>query len=443
MSAYTMKDSGVEWVLKIPIEWKLKKLQHLLDVKDGTHDTPSYESSKEGNYPFVTSKDITNNKIDFNSTKFINKDYYDQYKTRSNVSVGDIVMPMIGTIGNSAIVDTEKQFAIKNLALFKTSESEKVDTNYFYYFLESKSNKEQFYLLSKGGVQSFLSLTTLRNLKLINPLPVEQKAIANYLDNACEKIDKTISLKQQQLNKLDEYRKSIIHEAVTKGLDKNVPMKDSGVEWLGDIPEHWTTDRVKDLCVSIESGGTPKSNINEYWDGNITWVSPTDFTNQKNNKYIFDSLRKITPLGLKKSSAKLLPKNTVLMTSRASIGEVKITGNELCTNQGFIACIASAKLDFNFLYYCIKCHLGEYFLNIASGTTFMEISRKEIKIALLPVPTYKEQQKIANYLDIACDKIDKTKVVIETQIEKLTQYRQSLIHECVTGKKRVYQGDIN
>jgi type I restriction enzyme, S subunit len=203
------------WIKKIPKSWKVAKLSHLIEVKDGTHDTPSYEDTPEGNFPFVTSKDITNNKIDFSHTKFISPLFHKNYYRRSNPKRGDIIMPMIGTLGNCAIVDTDMEFSIKNVALFKTSESKKINAHYLYFFLESKLNGNQFYLLSKGGVQAFLSLTVLRNLKVILPSKEEQESIVSQLLTYNNKLNKIMTNIEGQVSTLLAYRKSLIHECVT------------------------------------------------------------------------------------------------------------------------------------------------------------------------------------------------------------------------------------
>jgi type I restriction enzyme S subunit len=208
--------------------------------------------------------------------------------------------------------------------------------------------------------------------------------------------------------------------------------KESNIEWLGLIPEHWKIDRIKDRCEKVTGGGTPKSGISEYWDeGEIIWISPTDFSKSE-KKIIKDSEKKITPLGLKKSSANLLPIGTVIMSSRASIGEVKIAGKELSTNQGFVSFLPQKNLYNNFLYYVIKGFLGEYFSEIASGTTFMEISRRMVQLEKIPLPPLPEQKAIAAYLDQACARIDRIIEIKERQLESNQKYYVSKLHELIT-----------
>ncbi|MCG8859977.1 restriction endonuclease subunit S [Tenacibaculum finnmarkense] len=223
----------------------------------------------------------------------------------------------------------------------------------------------------------------------------------------------------------------------------NQEIQKIGKEWLGNLPKHWKIDRIKDVCEKITGGGTPKSSISEYWeDGEITWISPTDFGKQKGNKYITTSEKKITELGVKKSSATFLPEGTVIMSSRASIGEPKIAGKIITTNQGFISYITNHKLLNNYLFYCIECQLGDYFLDIATGTTFMEISRRMASIEYIPLPSPREQKAIAEYLDKATTKIDHIIAIKKEQLVKMEENTQSLISEFVTGKKTLEDCNI-
>lgn len=431
MEEYQLKDSGVEWLRYIPEHWKLRKISYLVDVKDGTHDTPSYEPSSEGTYAFVTSKDIVNNEISFDSVKYINKAFYESYIKRSNVTRGDVVMPMIGTIGNAAIVKTDRPFAIKNVALFKTSEDSFLDKKYLAYFIDSLTNKDQFFLISKGGVQSFVSLTTLRNMKVIFPVKAEQKAIANYLDKACQQIDKTLEIKQQQIELLEKYRQSIIHEAVTKGLDKNVPMKDSGVEWLGNIPEYWKIDRLKDVSCLRDKKTDEKSPIYDYLELEDIEQGTGKILNKRNTINVASQVMCFSVGDV--LFGKLRPYLTKYY-------HAEFDGK--CT--GEILAIEPLLIDGKFMSY----YLGSpVFINHCNNFSYgakMPRINWSTQMSMFPVPlppTYKEQKAITNYLDKACKKIDASKAVIEQQIETLTNYRKSLIHECVTGKKRVYFND--
>ena len=211
-----MKDSGVEWIGQIPEHWDVKRLKYLIKIKDGTHDTPNYVEPSETTYKFITPKviDYELKNIDFENAKHVSeKDFYEIYK-RSDVKKNDIIMPMIGTIGNPVIVETDEKFAIKNVALFKTCNDAIMAKNIFYQFY-SDVVLEQFGSMARGGVQTFVSLEILGNLYVID-IPCEHmKLIVNYLDAKCQKLDSIITTKQTQLTKMQQHKKSLIYEYVT------------------------------------------------------------------------------------------------------------------------------------------------------------------------------------------------------------------------------------
>lgn len=179
-----------------------KRLKDIVDVRDGTHNSPKYIN--EGGYPLITSKNIKDNSIDFENVNYISLEDYEKINQRSSVSKGDILMPMIGTIGNPVLVKTEKEFAIKNVALFKLAQNEKIDSKFFYYCLKSESIVNQLAKNKRGGTQSFVSLSNIRDLK-IPLLNIEtQKKIVEVLDKAQSLIDK----KREQIDLLDELVKS-------------------------------------------------------------------------------------------------------------------------------------------------------------------------------------------------------------------------------------------
>jgi len=207
-----MKDSGVEWIGEIPKHWDNVKITYLIDVRDGTHDTPSYVD--EEGIPLVTQKDIYGGVLDFSKTKKISSYDHEQISKRSKVNKNDIIMSMIGSIGYPTVVDTDKEFSIKNVCLFRTSVS---DQNPYFvkYCLESSSITEQLELNKGGGVQSFVSLDTLRNLRVLIPEPEEQETIVRYLSKKLGRIDQLINKESRRVDLLTEYHQSLISSVVT------------------------------------------------------------------------------------------------------------------------------------------------------------------------------------------------------------------------------------
>lgn len=211
-----MKDSGIEWIGEIPECWEIKKAKYMFKIKDGTHDTPDYVDDNEidRTYPLITTRNIENGKINTKSAFHISyNDFIDIYK-RSNVEKFDLLMPMIGTVGNPVIVETSEKFAIKNVALFKMNFDRLFSKNIYYQFY-ALFVQEQIRLNTKGGVQSFISLEMISKIQLLKTSEKEIKEIVDFLDEKCSKIDSTISKKERQLDLMKEYRKSLIYEYVT------------------------------------------------------------------------------------------------------------------------------------------------------------------------------------------------------------------------------------
>jgi len=211
-----MRDSGVEWIGEIPSHWDRTKIKRHCEVKDGTHDTPQYLDIGENTVPLVTSNSFVKGEIDFTVSKHISFDDYLEINRRSNVTVDDIIMSMIGSnIGNRVLVKSSQPFSIKNVCLFKTSESDSLIPKYLIYLIDSKYLKYQIDFNQKGGGQPFLSLDELRNLLFPFPPLSEQQQIVEYLDEQTQKIDKTISIEEKTIELLKEYRQSLISEVVT------------------------------------------------------------------------------------------------------------------------------------------------------------------------------------------------------------------------------------
>lgn len=192
-----------------------KRMKYVFQVKDGTHDTPDYVEESENTYPLVTSKCLNGYNIDFSCAPHISKEDHLKINIRSDVKKGDLIMPMIGTIGSPVIVETERPFSIKNVALFKSTQNRNLD-KYIWYFFYSKLMEAQFEQSVRSGVQQFLSLSIIKNLVL--EIPEMQKdidAIVCYLDKKCETLDRIIEKKRTELSILEEQKKSLINEYIT------------------------------------------------------------------------------------------------------------------------------------------------------------------------------------------------------------------------------------
>jgi type I restriction enzyme S subunit len=210
-----MKNSGIEWLGEIPEHWRITRINRVIKVKDGTHETPNYLPISDYNYPLVTSKDFKKGEIDFENSKYISEEDHEKIVKRSNTEKGDIIMSMIGgNIGNLVLVNTERPFSIKNVCLFKTSHNE-IIAKHLYYILKSDLLNIQISLNSRGGAQGFLSLDDLRSLVYF-VLPMDEiQSIVYHIETECSLIDAKKAKTEKLIELLTEYRIALISEVVT------------------------------------------------------------------------------------------------------------------------------------------------------------------------------------------------------------------------------------
>ncbi len=220
---------------------------------------------------------------------------------------------------------------------------------------------------------------------MVQPLPplAEQAAIVRYLDHTDGRIRRYLRSRERLIELLKEYRQATIHETVTQGLDPDVPLKPSGAEWLGDIPAHWEVRRVKHAFRRIVGGSTPSSSEAAYWDGTIVWVTPTDISKVTRLR---DSQRRITKKGFDSCSTTLVPVGSLVVTSRAPVGNVALAEVPLCTNQGCKTLVPDSQVIDSTYGYQVFGRLKDELQSLANGTTFTEISTNALGNVLLPIP---------------------------------------------------------
>lgn len=212
-------------------------------------------------------------------------------------------------------------------------------------------------------------------------------------------------------------------------------LKPSGVEWVGDIPKDWQVSRLKNFCI-IKNGSTPKSDNELFWNGNIIWITPQDI-GKKESIYLSDSLRKITEEGYRSCGTSLVPKNSIILTTRAPIGNIAISSVELCMNQGCKALIIKNR-EFKYIYYLLLSS-SNILQSLGTGTTFLELSTNNLALFNIPLFSAKEEKKIANFLDEKSKIFDEVISKKEQLISKLELAKQSLISEVVTGKLKIVE----
>lgn len=392
----------------LPKNWKkVTSVDYCANVTDGTHDSPK-PVENNGLY-LLTSKNITSGELNYKDAYCISKEDFDKINNRSFVEQYDVLYSMIGTVGESCIVKNSKiDFAIKNVGLFKFNGNE-LDAKWFNYYFKTDFAKNYTSQALKGSTQKYIPLNILRKFPVPIPSTVqEQKEIINVLDAASD----MVHLRKQCIQYAQDLIPALFQEMFGNPItnEKHLPIK-----------------KIKEIA-NIISGGTPSTNKLEYWDGDIPWLTPKDLSGHS-SIYISKGERMISELGYKNSSAKLMPKGSILFTSRAPIGYVAISQNELCTNQGFKSLVPIVDIKAEYLYQILKM-VTPKIENLASGTTFKEISGSRMQEIQLPIAPLGQQELFAQ-------KAIEIENYIKEQQEELKKSEDlflSLLHHAFTGE---------
>ena len=388
--------------------WEEKRLGEVA-VKVGSGSTPRGGEKvyqKQG-VLFIRSQNVTGNKLDTKNSTFISSKMNEQMRG-SQVLSNDILLNITGaSIGRSCVVpdDFDAGNVNQHVCIIRLN---KENTPYFTQaFLSSFSGQKKIMRTQVGGGREGINFQGVRSLRIFFPKQNEQKKIAEFLGFVDEWID---NLKAQK-EKWEEYKKGIMQ----KIFSQEIRFKDEGG---GDFPE-WEEKRLGDVA-DVVGGGTPDSADETYWNGDIVWFTPTEVK----QKYLGDSKRRITLEGIRRSSATILPIGTILLTSRATVGDVAISTVESATNQGFQSLVVHGDQSNEFWYYWLLQNRNEL-LRRANGSTFPEISGKGVKKLRAQVPSSAEEKKIAEYLSELDHLIDSRK----REINQSKGWKQGLMQK--------------
>lgn len=417
------KDSGIAWIGEIPEHWNISLIGRYF---------------KEINNPNSAQEET--NTLQFKLGEIIPKSSGNSKYNPESIESYNIVGPgtiMINGLNLSFDFISQRVAQVKEKGAITSSyiaiyPTDKLFSNYATFLLKSYDNCKALHAMGKG-LRAILSYNILRSESIIIPPLAEQQAIADYLDRRCNEIDDLIALQEEMITKLQSYKQSVITEAVTRGLDKNVPLKDSDIDWIGKIPEHWSRNKIVRLFSIIGSGTTPKSNKEDNYIGSINWIQSGDI----NGGYIENCKNTISKTVLKEYSALKIYKAPFIIVAMygASVGNISISKIDGCVNQA--CCVMNdTEQNFRYLFYSI-ISVKNYLIYKAEGGGQPNISQDKIKNTWLPIPPLTEQQAIADYLDQRCSEIDELIALKQQKIEKLKEYKKSLIFECVTGKRKV------
>jgi type I restriction enzyme S subunit len=314
----------------------------------------------------------------------------------------------------------------------------KLAPQFAYYHLLSENARQYFEAAATGvgypaiGDKDFNAFTIT-----LPPLP-EQHRISAYLDASCAAIDAAVSAKRRQLDTLDALRMSIIQRAVTQGLNPKVKLKPSGLDWAAEVPTHWKVQQIKRNCSLVRGQFTHRPrNDPALYDGPYPFIQTGDITAA--DKYIRTYSQSLNELGL--SASKQFPRGTLVMSIAANIGDVAILDFEACFPDSMIGMIPGHQAHLDFLYYLMRA-MRPIMLRSAVQSTQLNLNYVRIGTNFAPFPPLEEQKAIAEYLDAKEIESHRISETIQAQIDTLTAYRKSLIHECVTGQRRVTEADV-
>lgn len=408
---------------KIPSNWCWLYSNFVVDVRDGTHDTPKYIS--EG-YPLITSKNLKNNNIDFDKVNYISKEDYEKINLRSKVDIGDVLFSMIGTIGNPVLIKGQTNYAIKNVALFK--DINLINMTFFRFYLETKFVIDKMKKEAKGSTQKFVSLKYLRNFPICYPSLEEQQRIVNRIEFLFAKLNRAKELIENTLAQFEQNKMAILHKAFTGELTAKW-RKEKGI-----LKDTWKSMALEN-CGTWSGGGTPSMSCGDYWEnGNIPWITSKDMK----NIYIEKTQKYITEKGVECSSAKYIDKPAILFVTRSGILRrifpVCMVKIPFTVNQDLKVLVPSKMVCLEYLYWiCIYKSNKILGTCMKSGTTVESISTDKLKKFKIPVPTIEEQQEIVNILDKLLAKYNKIKN-LEQQLEKIELLKKAILAKAFRGE---------
>lgn len=399
------KDSGIAWIGEIPEHWKVKKGKNLFKkeerpVRDNDEIVTCFRDGE------VTLR--SNRRIDGFTNAMKEVGY-------QGVRRGDLVIHNMDAFAGAIGVSDSDGKSTPVYSVCTPKNNVEANVYYYAYLLRSYALGGVIQSLAKGIRERSTNFRykEFGDLYYQQPPIEEQQSIASYLDQKCGEIDKLITLQEEMITKLQSYKQSVITEAVTKGLDKNLPLKDSGIEWIGEIPEHWSVVKIKYLA-KIKSGDSISSNeimqegIYEVYGGN----GLMGFCNKKNVDGV----------------------NIIIGRVGALCGNVRlISESKFITDNALILnCFDNAL--YSYMYIMLK---AANLNNLNTSNAQPLITGSKVLNVSLPIPPLSEQQSIADYLDQKCSEIDELISIKQQKIEKLKDYKKSLIFECVTGKRKV------
>ena len=411
------KDSGIPWLGEVPEHWNIIQFRRVVEnIKDGTHGTHSRENN---GFPLLSAKNVFNDGIHIHDNESqISEEDYKLITSNGFPRKNDLLITCVGSIGRCCVYPFDNPIAFQRSVAFLRLNKNSVP-QFYKYFVESICYQEQLRANIKLSIQGGVYLGTLVSLYVSLPPQKEQTAIAHYLDTKLGEIDALIGKQQTLLEKLAEQRTAVITHAVTKGLNPAAAMKNSGMEWLGDVPEHWDIVGISKLFM-LKAGGD---------------LQPDFFSREKDDEHCYPIYTNANDehavYGY--TSKKRFNADSITVSGRGDIGFAVYRDHDFDAIIRLLVLSPLKKLDCKYYTYSINALLDFKF----ESSAVAQLSTVQLAQYKLLLPSYEEQANIAEYLDNETAKIDRLCDTVNQTIGRLKEYRTALITQAVTGKIKV------
>lgn len=419
-----MKDSGIEWIGEIPEDWEVRKLGNISDLYTGNSIKDSEKDNytqKKGAIPYVATKDVGfNNQIDYDNGMYIPKNEMKFKKAYP----GDTLICIEGGSAGRKIAQTKEKISFGNKLCCINSNV--IDKNYMYYYILSPNYQNGFNSRITGLIPG-VTLSEMSQIEIIVPKNHEQRSIANFLDEKTEEIDNIISKTKNVIEEYKKYKQSLIAETVTKGLEKNVSMKNSGIEWVEELPSHWNIARGKNILKLLERTVLDSDEV-------VTCFRDGEVTLRKNRREdgFTIATKEIGYQGIEKND--LIVHGMDGFAGAIGISDSRGKGSPVLN-------VLATKQDNKkyLMYYLRDLAFRDVFIALSTGIRERSVDLRWTKLADLEfiIPPIEEQKEIAKFLDKKTSEIDHIIETKEKLVKELEAYKKSLIYETVTGKREV------
>lgn len=429
------KDSGIEWIGEIPEHWSCSEISFYTCSRNGATPKRDHLEYWNGDIPWMASGEVSQGVV-LDTKESITVLGLNNSSTEL-MPIGTVMIALNGqgkTKGTPAILGIASAFN-QSLAAFVCDETH-LHNRWLYYSFVAMYD----YLRGEGtqAQRDGISTASLKKERICLPTYTIQLVFSDYLDRKVSEIENLIRKTEKSIELLQDYRKSVISEAVTKGLDPNVPMKDSGIEWIGEIPEWWDLPKLKLLTTKIGSGKTPKGGAMTYSNSGVLFLRSQNVYNE--GLVLDDAVFIDVNVDDEMSNTRVYRNDVLLNITGGSIGRSSLYELDLPANVNQHVCIIrpSSEVLPSFIHYYWISELGSQIISLyQTGANREGLNFEQIGNAVVPFPTLPEQEKIVEYLNQKTSEIDSLIEKKKQLVEKLQEYRKSLISECVTGKVKV------